>query len=311
MEISFPVFQKNYMNNLNRVHLNGLRALEAVGRLGSLRAAADELGVTVGAVSQHVARCESQLGRGVFDRSGRGIATTPFGRDLVERLTTGFRLLDEAVALSQHHADTVLTISVAPVFASKWLVPRLSSYSRRFPDIQVRLDASIAMVNPDASDVDIAIRVGDGNWPGVRTQFLLAQEVFPVCTPALAAGLREPRDILSLPLVRDVNSTISWDVWLAPFGLGEADMGHGYTFTDASLCLDAAIAGQGVMLAWQTLAHDALRSGQVVAPFRERAQTGYGYWLVTSAQRREARKVKDFKHWIGEEIAATARDFKS
>ncbi len=297
------------MENLNRVHLNGLRAVEAVGRLGSLRAAAGELGVSAGAVSQQIIKCEKQLGTPVFDRTSRSVAPTAFGRALLGRLTAGFNTLDEAVALSKHHADTTLTISVAPVFASKWLVPRLSRYAQSFPDIQVRLDASVTMVSPDASDIDIAIRVGDGDWPGVATDFLLPQEVFPVCTPAMAKKLREPSDILALPIVRDANSSISWDVWLAPFGLCDADLRDGNTFTDASLALDAAIAGQGVMLAWQTLAHYALSVGQLVAPFPERAATGLGYWLVTSATRREPAKVRDFRRWIKAEIAETAADF--
>ncbi len=299
------------MQNLNRVHLNGLRAVEAVGRLGSLRAAADELGVSAGAVSQQIIKCEERLGGAVFERTGRGIVPTPFGRALLERLTAGFRMLDEAVAMTQRHADNVLTISVAPVFAAKWLVPRLSRYARLHPDIRVRLDASVILINPDASDVDIAIRVGDGNWPEVKTDFLLAQEVFPVCAPELAERLREPRDILSVPIVRDANSTIGWDVWLKRFGLSEDDLDEGNSFTDASLCLDAAIAGQGVMLAWQTLAQYALSVGQVVAPFRERAATGLGYYLVTSATRREPKKIADFKRWIKEEIAETAREFET
>lgn len=297
------------MQNLNRVHLNGLRALEAVGRLGSLRAAADELGVSSGAVSQQIIKCEAQLGVPVFDRTGRGVVPTAFGRALLGRLTAGFRALDEAVALTRHHADTILTVSVAPVFASKWLVPRLSGYSRQHPDIQVRLDASVAMVDPDASDIDIAIRVGDGNWPGVATDFLLAQEVFPVCAPDMAKGIAAPADIVTLPIVRDANSTLSWDVWLAPFGLSESALRDGHTFTDASLALDAAIAGQGVMLAWQTLAHDALAAGQLVAPFPQRATTGLGYWLVTSAAKREPQKIRGFRAWIKQEIADTARDF--
>lgn len=297
------------MMNLNRVHLNGLRALEAAGRLGSLKAAAEELGVSPGAVSQQIAKSEARLNAAVFDRAGRGLRPTPFGRELLGRLTAGFRLLDEAVGLAQRHAEAELTISVAPVFASRWLVPRLSRYARRHPDIKVRLDASVTLVNPAASDIDIAIRVGDGNWPGLTTDFLLAQEVFPVCAPDMAKQLRRPRDVLSVPILRDSNSTIGWDVWLKPFGLSEADLQEGNTFTDASLCLDAAIAGQGVMLAWQTLAHYALSVGQVVAPFRERSATGVGYWLVTAADRREPKKIGDFKRWIKQEIAETARDF--
>jgi DNA-binding transcriptional LysR family regulator len=294
------------MKELNRVHLNGLRALEAVGRLGSLQKAADELGVSYGAVSQQVVKSEAQLGRTVFERTTRGLVATEFGNIFLTRLTAGFRQLDEAVGSSRQHDESILTISVAPVFASKWLVPRLAGYSRLYPDIRVRLDASVGLVNPDTSDIDLAIRVGDGNWPGVKADFLLPQEVFPVCAPELAERLKEPRDILALPIVRDANSTLSWNVWLEQFGLDESQLADGYSFTDAALCLDAAIAGQGVMLAWQTLAHYAISVGQLVAPFPERAATGLGYFLVTSATRREPRKVADFRRWIRTEIA---RDF--
>lgn len=299
------------MEHLNRVHLNALRAVEAVLRLGSLAAAADELGVTVGAVSQHIIRCERQLGRSLFERTGRGLQPSTFAQQISRPLNEGFARLEEAVALSRRHADTVLTISVAPVFASKWLVPRLARFSSLHPELRIRLDASVALVNLDTSDVDLAIRVGEGGWPGVKAEFVLAQEVFPVCSPGLAEQMREPRDILTVPVVRDANSTISWDVWLAPYGLREADLRDGDTFTDASLALDAAVAGQGALLAWQTLAHDALAAGLLVRPFKELASTGFGYWLVTSKSRPEPRKVSDFKAWLKQEIAETAEKYKS
>jgi DNA-binding transcriptional LysR family regulator len=294
------------MHHLRRVHLNGLRALEAAGRLGSLQRAADELGVSSGAVSQQIIKAERQLGRPVFERTARGLAPTPFGRELLARLSAGFRELDLAVGLAGQHSDSTLTISVAPVFASKWLVPRLGRYSRLYPDMRVRLDASVALVDPDRSDIDLAIRVGTGDWPHGKAEFLLPQEVFPVCSPDLARHLHEHRDILSLPVVRDANSNLSWDLWLAPLGLSERDLRPADTFTDASLCLDAAIAGQGVMLAWQTLAHDALASGLLVAPFPERVRSGYGYWIVTPATRREPAKVAAFKRWLRQEIQAMA-----
>jgi len=294
------------MKELNRIHMNGLRALEAVGRHGTLQGAADELGVSIGAVSQQLQKAEERLGRPAFDRTGRRLMPNAFGLALLPRLTAGFRTLDEALTMARGHAETILTVSVAPVFASKWLVQRLSSFSSVQPDIIVRLDASVALVNPDTSDVDIAIRVGDGSWPRVRKEFLLPQEVFPVCTPALADRLGSPRDLAHLPIVRDANSTLSWNLWLSQFGIDERELGDGHSFTDASLCLDAAVAGQGVMLAWQTLAHSALVAGQLVAPFTERATTGLGYYLVSSARRDEPAKVRAFKRWIRSEIS---RDF--
>lgn len=290
------------MKELNRVHLNGLRALEAVGRLGTLQAAADEMGVTAGAVSQHVLKAEAQLDRAIFERSGRGMRPTAFGAAFLLQLGDGFRLLDRAVAGTRRHADSVLTVSVAPVFASKWLVPRLSSWSQLHPDILIRLDASTRLVDPDTSDIDIAIRVGPGGWPDVKAEYLLPQELFPVCAPALAKALGEPGDLFRVPILRDANSTLSWNLWLDHFGLDESLLAEGHTFTDAALCLDAAIAGQGVMLAWATLAQYALEHGQLVAPFEYRATTGLGYYLVSSQSRREPRKVAQFRQWIRAEI---------
>jgi len=297
------------MRNLNRVHLNGLRALESVGRLGSLQAAADEIGVSPGAVSQQIIRAEALLGRPVFERTPRGLKPTEFGARLLERLTGGFRALDEAVGMARRHADDILTISVAPVLAAKWLVPRLGAWSRLNPGIQIRLDASVGLVDLDASDVDIAIRVGDGNWPGVRRRFLLEQEIFPVCAPDMAARLRTPADLYGVPVVRDANSDLSWATWLALFELDEGRLTPGNSFTDAALALDAAIAGQGVLLAWQTLADYALSVGTLVAPFPQRARTGLSYWLLTSANRREDRRIAGFGEWMKREMAATASRF--
>lgn len=297
------------MTELNRVHMNGLRATEAVGRLGTLQAAADELGVTIGAVSQHVARLEAALGRPVFSRTSRGLVPTEFGRGFLTRLTTGFSELEGALKSARLDRANVLTVSVAPVLASKWLVPRLAKFSELHPGITVRLDASVALVDLDASDVDVAIRVGDGNWPGVTKKFLLPQQIFPVCAPSLAQRLRDPRDLTTMPIIRDANSTLHWSTWLAPFGIEEDELADGHSFTDAALCLDAAIAGQGVMLAWQTLAQYAIGAGQLVAPFPQRAETGLGYWAVTSATQAPSRKARDFIAWMEAELSETRRIF--
>jgi LysR family glycine cleavage system transcriptional activator len=296
------------MDNLHRVHLNGLRALEAAGRLGSLQRAADALGVSAGAVSQQIIKAERQLGVVVFDRTPRGLQPTLLGKALLARLTAGFRELDAGVALANGEPDAALTVSVAPVFASKWLVPRLGRFRRQHPDIRVRLEATIELIDPDRSDIDLGIRVGSGNWPKVKVEFLLAQEVFPVCAPELAARLSTPRDLAKLPIIRDIHSNLDWGLWLGHFGLSEDILNVGDSFTDAALCLDAAIAGQGVMLAWLPLAHDALMAGLLVAPFPQRIRSGHGYFLITSQTRSEPKKVARFRDWLKAEIAETVRD---
>ncbi|MDO9417211.1 LysR substrate-binding domain-containing protein [Pararhizobium sp.] len=297
------------MKNLNLVHLNGLRALEAAGRLGSLQAAAEELGVSPGAISQQIIKAERQLGRTVFDRTPKGLVPTEPGRALLTRLRHGFEELSQAVSLAQRRDDHVLTISVAPVFAARWLVHRLDRFAALHPDIRLRIEATMRLIHPDSGDVDLGIRVGSGDWPDVRAELLLEQEIFPVCTPALAAGMKEPADLLKYPAVIDGHAMFSWDCWLKPAGLSGANIQTGHVINDASLCLDAAIAGQGVMLAWQTLAVYALKAGSLVRPFPLKAKTGFGHYFITSPSQREPRKVTAFKAWVRAEIAESMTFF--
>lgn len=291
------------MNNLNLVHLNGLRALEAVGRLGSLHAAAEELGVSIGAVSQQVIKAEAQLGQPVFQRLPKGMQPTEAARPMLARLTEGFRSLSEAVAIGRRRDDTLLTISVAPVFAARFLVHRLDRFSALHPGIRLRMDATTRLADLGTDDIDLAIRVGTGTWPGVDAELLREQRIFPVCTPALAEGLKEPADILKLPAIIDGPSMFTWETWLREAGLSGRRMETRHVFNDASLCLDATVAGQGVMLAWHTLAAYALEQGRLVKPFAIEARTGMGHYFVTRAGARLPAKVRAFRDWLYAELA--------
>ncbi|CDZ61104.1 LysR substrate-binding domain-containing protein [Neorhizobium galegae] len=294
------------MRNLNLVHLNGLRALEAVGRLGSLQAAADELGVSVGAVSQQVIKAEAQLGQPVFQRLPKGMMPVDAARPMLARLTEGFHALSEAVAIGRRQDDALLTISVAPVFAARFLVHRLDRFSSLHPEIRLRIDATTRLADLGVDDIDLGIRVGPGTWPGVDAELLIEQTVFPVCSPALAEKLKEPKDILKLPAIIDGPSMFSWEIWLNEAGLSGASMATRHVFNDASLCLDATIAGQGVMLAWHTLATYALEQGRLVEPFSIRAHTGMGHYLVTRAGARAPARVRAFRDWLKMELPPLA-----
>ena len=293
------------------MHLNGLRAVESVARCGSLVKAAEELGVSASAVSQQIGRTEAQLGRAIFQRTGTGLALTGFGAEFCTRLTTGFQELGRAVALADETSSNVLVVSVAPAFASRFLVPRLARFNQRHPEIKLRIDASTGLVDLDHTDVDLAIRMGDGTWPGVRAELLLAQEVFPVCAPALAAKLREPADLAHLPVIADESTMISWERWFEAAGLQKPFpvQRAGPSFTDPILGIDAAVGGQGVALAWQLLSADALADGRLVAPFGITVASGLGYYLVSSKMDRPGRKVRDFTTWLREEVAATMARF--
>lgn len=294
---------------LNRVHLNGLRAVETVARLGSLAAAAGELSVSVSAVSQQINRTEKQLGQALFERTASGLVLTEFGRVFSARLGAGFRELAQAVALADEANQCTLVVSVAPAFASKWLLPRLSRHFDRHPNVLLRIDASVRLADLERSDVDLAIRLGDGKWPSGRAELLLPQEVFPVCAPVIAKKLKSIDDLAQTCAITDERAMINWESWFKAAGAEPVTFRKGARFTDPMLCLESAIAGHGVMLAWQLLAADALADGRLVAPFGVRAQSGLGYWLVTSTSKAESRKVRDFKVWIREEIAQTMAQF--
>ncbi|RLQ86951.1 LysR substrate-binding domain-containing protein [Notoacmeibacter ruber] len=293
------------MKNLNRVHLNALHAAEVIGRTGTLKAAAQELGVTPGAVSQHLIKLEKQLGHQLFERQAAGLRPTPFGAALLPELHEGFSQLEHALTMARGRGDGILTLSVAPNFAAKWLVPRLARFSRLHPGVSVRVEATSTLVDLDASDIDLAIRVGDGEYTDVRTEFLAPQEVFPVCAPSLAEALKVPADLKTAWILRDVNSVIPWQFWLDQFDMREEELPQGYAFTDGALCLEAAIAGQGVMLAWRFLAEDAIAAGQLVAPFEGCTATGLSYWLLSSKRRRPGLPVRAFSEWLKNEIAGS------
>jgi DNA-binding transcriptional LysR family regulator len=300
------------MKNLNRVHLSGLRAVEAVGRLGNLSAAAEELGVTIGAVSQQVQRTEAALDRTLFTREPKGLWPTPTGSKICARLTAGMTELSRAVAIAEDHAESVLTISVAPIFAARWLVWRLSRFREIDPDVRVRIDADASLVDPNTSDVDACIRVGPGDWPGVQAEWLLEQRIFPVCHPDWARKLKSPADLRSVPVVRESHGMFDWDAWLKPNGLEKSALGDGPVYSDGSLCLDAAIAGQGVAMVWETLASHALETGQVVAPFPDRIGTGHSYWFVTGRNTRTTKQAVRFREWLKAELSVSAgRDFSA
>ncbi|PSJ61496.1 LysR substrate-binding domain-containing protein [Pseudaminobacter soli (ex Li et al. 2025)] len=299
------------MLTLNNIHLNGLRAVEVVARRGSLLKAAEELGVSPSAVSQQINRTEKQLGRTLFERTPAGLVPTEFGLAFTARLAAGFRELAQAVSLADDRTANTLIVSVAPAFASRWLVPRLSRFFKLHPEILVRIDASTQIVDLGRSDVDVAIRLGEGHWPGARAELLLPMEIFPVCSPHIARKLKSIDDLARSWVIIDENSMISWESWFQAAGVAPVMPQQGASFTDPILCLESVIAGHGIMLAWQFLAADALADGRLVAPFGISAQTEFGHYLVTAEGQRPSRKVDCFRNWINEEVKTTVANMRA
>ena len=289
-------------NPLNRVPLQSLRAVEAVARLGSLRAAALDMGVTPGAVSQQVIRAERILGHPLFERHPTGMVPNGSSIEVLNLLRRGFADITAAVARAAPPGEECLTVSVAPILASRWLIWRLPRFRAAHPNVRVRIDAELALADPTSGEVDLCVRVGRGNWPGVRLERLAPQVIFPVCAPDLAPRLRDHADLAHVTIIRETRANFGWEHWLGPEGRLDVVPGEGPLFSDAQLCLDAAISGEGVFLSFESLAADPLAMGRLAEPFRGRHETGNAYWLVfpEGALRRP---VRAFADWLRAEFA--------
>src|SRR6266851_8392752 len=237
--------------------LNALKAFEAAARHESFTRAAEELCVTQGAVSHQVKALEAELGIKLFNRERQRLVITEGGREYLTVLRDAFdRIAVGTERLVQRQSAGVLTVSTSPDFAAKWLVHRLGKFAESHPGIDLRVSATMHHVDFAREDVDIAIRHGDGNWPGLETVRLSSEQLFAVCSPKLLSGRRrldKVSDILKFPLIH-LDSRADWANWLQRVGVDDGDVTHGPVLNRASMVIDAAINGQGVALARTTLA---------------------------------------------------------
>lgn len=291
--------------------LNALRAFEAVARHLSIAGAADELNVTSAAVSHQIRHLEDHLGMPVFQRSGRSLALTDAGHAGLPAIREGFALLSAAMDAIDSLGETgALSISVAPSFAAKWLLPRLSRFETRHPDIDVRVNASMQLCDFAREGVDVAIRYGAGSYPDLVAEKLIQESLIPVCSPdLLCAGspLRTPEDLKAHTLLHDDSpdndpSCPNWEMWLRAAGVEMADATRGPRFNQSSLVLEAAMLGRGIALAKSTLAAADIASGRLIRPLPGHSPVGFAYYLVAPKAKLNLPKVSFFRDWLLEEI---------
>lgn len=291
--------------------LVALRTFEVAARHLSLTLAADELCVTPAAVSHQIRTLEAHLGVSLFRRSGRAIALTEAGQALLPGIRSGFEMLGEAVGqLEGLNEVSVLTVSVAPSFAVKWLLPRLERFQQRHPTIDVRVVATSQLANFSTDNVDLALRYGDGQYPELAAERLLGESVLVVGSPALVTQhrLRQPKDIAKVTLLHDESpdddrSCPTWQGWLREKGAGQVDAARGPRFTQSSLVIDAAIQGRGVALAKSTLVADDLRDGRLQALFDDPKPVEFAYYIVAPQRLLGLPKVTAFVDWLRGEAA--------
>jgi LysR family transcriptional regulator, glycine cleavage system transcriptional activator len=287
--------------------LNALRVFTVAARHLSFVRAADELAVTPAAVSQQVRLLEDHLGYPLFRRAGRQLLLSDEAQALLPGLVEGFEKLAAALeAPSILAGQGTLTVSVAPSFAAKWLVPRLDDFRVLHPDIDVRVSARMQIVEFADGDIDCAIRYGGGIYPGLEVVKLLSESVIPVCSPALledGATISTPSDLSRHTLIHDDSperdaSCPDWRMWLRAAGVEGVDAARGLRFDQSSLVLEAAISGRGVALAKARLAEADLRAGRLLRLFDLSQPVRFAYYFVCPPARLLQQSVRAFRDWL-------------
>src|SRR5476651_1564446 len=288
--------------------LNGLRAFEAAARHLSFTVAASELNVTQTAISHQIRRLEQELGIRLFVRQNRALTLTPEAREYLPGVRAAFNDLRLATdRLLRKDNDHVLTVSTLASLAAKWLLPRLSAFQEAHPGIDVRITTSTGLIDFQRDDVDAAIRYGRGQWPHVRADWLMADELFPVCSPALLAGkkpLRQPADLADHVLLHSsAGNDDDWRLWLTAAGLpANLSKQPGVTFDLAFMTVQAAIDGIGVAMGRTSYVEADIAKGRLVVPFEITLPADAGFYLVSPEARADSPKLAAFRQWLSASV---------
>lgn len=286
--------------------LNALRAFETAARRGGFSRAAEELNVTPAAISHQIKTLESRLGLSLFRRLPRGLELTEAGRQLLPQISRGFEHFARAVeGLNAPGLAGPLTVNTAPSFAALWLTPRLESFVRAYPDIEICVLAEESPPDLKRGEVDVRIPYGLGDYPGLATRFLMGERIFPVCAPSLLNQLRLRRfsDLRHHTLLHDVNPgaeepSMTWRRWLRDAGVTGVDADRGLKFGNSILLAEAAVRGLGVALGRVSLVCDHLATGRLVRPLKASRPADYAYYTVTTHAGAERARVRAFLNWL-------------
>jgi LysR family glycine cleavage system transcriptional activator len=304
--------------------LNSLRAFEAAARHMSVKRAAAELNVTPAAVSHQIRSLEDYLGVPLFRRQHRALGLTDAARACLPKLREGFDCLVKAVeALRAQKGSRALTVSAAPSFAARWLMPRLHRFLAAHPEIDVRVSARLRQVSEQGkgnvaeratidawlSDSDIAILYGRGDYPSFKVDRLLSLTITPICSPRLLTGatpLTRPEDLRHQVLLHDETGELYdgesfWDLWLKAAGVAGIDTRRGTRFSHAVLAFEAAIEGLGVVATMPVLAAADLHAARLVTPFALRVPLVSAYYIVSGTSAAARPEVAAFRAWLLEE----------
>jgi LysR family glycine cleavage system transcriptional activator len=286
--------------------LNSLRAFEVVSRHESFRAAAKELHVTAAAVSQQVKALEDHLGRKLLRRRSGGYSLTADALAGLKELRDGFEQLSLAVETMRSGGQRVLTVSAVPSLAAEWLVPRLHRFREQYPGLDILLHAAEELVDLEHSRVDLGVRYGSGNYPGLISDRLFVDEIFPVYSPGMLGGgapLKKPSDLRGQSLIHtdwtpERGRWPGWTEWALAAGVSGVDVSKGPRFSDGALAIQAAVTGQGVALGSKALTLEHLAAGRLVRPFKLSLVTDFAYYVVCARSRADEPGIVAFRRWL-------------
>jgi DNA-binding transcriptional LysR family regulator len=276
-----------------------LRALEAVDRLGSASAAAQEMHLTQSAVSRQLQSLETQLGLLLFDRDGKALRLRPGVQDYVGKIRTALRNIENAgLALAVPHNGGDLQLAILPSFGMRWLVPKLPEFTARHPDVVLNFTTRLRPFDFAAEQFDAAIYYGQGDWPGLSALRLQSEQLTPVCSPELAArfSFQHPKDLLGAPLLRIETRPTAWADWFGALGIPDQP-DPGPTFDQYTTILQAALHGLGVALLPDFLADPEISAGRLVRAYGGSARALGAYYLVWQTQH-DTPALRKFRNWL-------------
>ncbi|AFL51193.1 DNA-binding transcriptional LysR family regulator [Sinorhizobium fredii] len=285
--------------------LTGLTVFEAAARLGSFTKAAAELGVTQAAVSRQIHLLEDIFGFPLFRRLHRKIEVTDKGRLLSSATTTAFNLIADTIAdISKEEGGDELAISATVAFSHFWLLPRISSFARSYPQVKLRIITQDKSADIEGGDVDLVIRYGNGMWPDGQAEFLFDDEIFPVCSPEYASEIGQVAtlaDLIRYPLIThdtDDPAWTGWNEWLAAFSVQGPKRPTGLRCSFYTEAIYAALNGQGIALGWKRLVEDLLNQKRLVRLTDASISTRNGYFVVVPRRQRKKEYVELLIEWL-------------
>lgn len=295
------------MSNLSRRLLpstSALAAFESVARLGSFSAAADELALTQGAISRQISGLEEQLGILLFERSSRGVSLTESGRAYAKAIGAALSQIRTASlqAMTKRHGDT-LNLAMLPTFGTRWLLPRIPRFVSAHPEITLNFATRIGIFDFEQDGLDVAIHIGQPNWPGAECTFLMDEMVAPVCSPEFLREnpINQADDLTTVPLLHMASRPGAWTHLFETLGV-TAVPSPGMRFEQFSSVAQACSAGLGIALMPLFLIEAELSAGTLVQAYPQQVRSPSSYYLAAPITKMDFRPVALFRNWLIEEV---------